>query len=129
LTATNSFTVVVREVNVAPSLPTQSNRVSAGLATVTVTNTATNANIHATNSGYVLTSAPAGASISTNGIITWTPTVSQVPSTNLFTTVVTNTDSFDLVNPHLTATNSFTVTVNAVHNGPSLPAQSHPDQQ
>src|SRR5208282_6262919 len=46
-----------------------------------------------------------------------------VPSTNTVTTVVTNTDSFDLVNPHLTATNSFTVTVNAVHNGPSLPGQ------
>jgi hypothetical protein len=124
LSATNSFTVVVREVNVAPVLPAQSNVVSAGVASVAVTNTATNANIHATNSGYALTSAPSGMSITTNGIITWTPLASQVPSTNTITTVVTNTDSFDLVNPHLTATNSFTVTINAIHNGPSLLAQS-----
>jgi hypothetical protein len=99
----------------------QSNRVSAGLATVTVTNTATNANIHATISGYGLTSAPTGMTISGSGIITWTPVASQVPSVNTVTTVVTNSDTFDLINPHLTATNSFTVTVNAVHNGPSLP--------
>ena len=123
LSTTNKFTVTVKEVNVAPVLPVQSNRTVAGLTPITVTNTATNANIHATNSGYVLTSAPSGAGISATGIITWTPSISQVPSTNLFTTVVTNTDSFDLVNPHLTATNSFTVTVNSVHNGLSLPVQ------
>jgi hypothetical protein len=106
-------------------LPAQSNLVTAGLAGVLVTNTASEANIHATIAGYGLVARPAGASISTNGIITWTPTGSQVPSTNLFTTVVTNSDPFDTVNPQLTATNSFTVTVNAIHNGPSLPSQNN----
>jgi hypothetical protein len=125
LSATNSFTVVVQEVNVAPSLPSQSNVITAGLASVIVTNTAANSNIHATNIGYVLTSAPSGMSISAGGIISWTPLASQVPSVNTVTTVVTNNDPFDLVNPQLTATNTFTVTVNAIHNGPSLPAQNN----
>ena len=52
-------------------------------------------------------------SISSNGVITWTPARSQGPGTNIITTVVTNTDSFDTVNPHLSATNSFTVIIYA----------------
>jgi hypothetical protein len=39
------------------------------------------------------------------------PTRLQGPGTNTITTVVTNTDAFDLINPHLSATNSFTVIV------------------
>ena len=123
LSATNSFTVFVKEVNIAPVLPAQTNVTNAGLATLTVTNTATEPNIHATTTGYNLTSLPTGMTISTNGIINWTPTVSQVPGTYTVTTVVTNKDSFDTVNPILTATNTFTVTTATVHNGPSLPAQ------
>ena len=48
--------------------------------------------------------------ISGAGVITWTP---LTPGTNTITTVVTNNDSFDLVNPTLTATNSFTVSGDA----------------
>ncbi|MGD0262554.1 MAG: Ig-like domain-containing protein, partial [Verrucomicrobiota bacterium] len=110
LSATNSFTVVVREVNVAPVLPVQANRTISVLTLLSVTNTATETNIHATL-GYTLVSPPSGATINSNGIITWTPSVLQAPSTNLLTTVVTNTDPYDLVNPHLSATNSFTVVV------------------
>ena len=111
LSATNSFTVTVREVNVAPTLPIIAAQTVNELALLTVTNTATNANIHSTISGYTLVSPPAGASISTNGIITWTPSPTEGPSTNTLTTVVTNANPYDLVNPHLTATNSFTVVV------------------
>ena len=49
--------------------------------------------------------------ISANGIINWTPALNQSPSTNTITTVVTNSNPYDLINPQLTATNSFTVTV------------------
>jgi hypothetical protein len=111
MSATNSFTVIVKEVNVAPVLPGQSTKTIAVLATLTVTNTATEPNIHALTTGYALISPPAGMSISTNGIIAWTPSQAQGPSTNTITTVVTNNDVFDLVNPVLTATNSFTVIV------------------
>jgi hypothetical protein len=120
LTATNSFTVIVREVNVAPVLPVQSNRTIIGLGTLLVTNAATEPNQHALTTGYALISPPAGMSINSSGVISWTPVVTQVPSTNIIRTVVANSDPFDLVNPVLTATNSFTVTVQAIHNGPSL---------
>ena len=111
LTATNSFTVIVKEVNVAPVLPVIPTQTVNAQALLSVTNTAIETNIHATV-GYTLT-APATASISASGIITWTPLRSQGPGTNTFTTVVTNTDPFDPTNPHLSATNSFTVIVYA----------------
>jgi hypothetical protein len=113
LSATNTFLVTVREVNVAPSLSNISTQTVNALALLTVTNAATNANIHATNTGYGLVNPPAGASISSSGVISWTPTRPQGPGTNTITTVVTNTDIYDLINPHLTATNSFTVIVYA----------------
>ncbi len=85
-----------------------------------MTNTATEANIHATL-GYTLVNPPAGVIINPNGIITWTPSQAESPSTNTLTTVVTNTDPFDPVNPHLSATNSFTVVVKEVNVAPVLP--------
>ena len=124
LSATNSFTVTVREVNIAPTLPVIPNQTVNVRSLMTVTNTATNANIHSTISGYTLLNAPAGASISTNGIISWTPTRAQGPSTNTLTTVVTNSNPYDLVHPILTATNSFVVTVTVVNSAPVLPVQA-----
>ena len=111
LTATNNFTVIVKEVNVAPVLPVIPVQTVNELNLLTVTNTATDSDLHATILGYGLVNPPAGMTINANGIITWTPAQSQSPSTNTITTVVTNSDVFDLVNPQLTATNSFTVIV------------------
>jgi hypothetical protein len=125
LTATNSFTVIVKEVNVAPGLPVQSNQTIIGLGTLLVTNAATEPNNHALTTGYALINPPSGMSINSSGVISWTPVVTQVPSTNIIRTVVANSDPFDLVNPVLTATNNFTVTVQAIHNGPSLLNQAN----
>ena len=110
LSTTNSFSVIVVEVNTTPVLPNISSQTINALALLTVTNTATETNIHATL-GYVLVNPPAGAGIDVNGIITWTPSRPQGPGTNTIITVVTNTDVFDLINPHLSATNIFTVVV------------------
>ena len=121
LTATNSFTVVVREVNVAPVLPVIPTQTVNELTLLTVTNTATNTNIHSTMRVTRLVNPPAGAAIDANGIITWTPSQNQSPGTNTITTVVTNANPYDLVNPHLTATNSFTVVVREVNVAPVLP--------
>jgi hypothetical protein len=74
-----------------------------------ITNAAAEPNLHSTNAGYLLTAAPAGMTINSNGLITWSPPVSQSLTTNTVTTVVTNGNPYDLVNPRLTATNSFTV--------------------
>ncbi|NOS70393.1 MAG: hypothetical protein HOP33_10735, partial [Verrucomicrobia bacterium] len=111
LSATNSFTVTVNEVNVAPVfVGTPTNRTVAELATLTVTNNATDADVPANTLTYSLQNPPGGAVISTNGVITWTPTETQGPSTNTFTTIVSD----GLVS----ATNSFVVTVTEVNVGP-----------
>jgi hypothetical protein len=120
LTSTNTFTVVVKEVNVAPVLGALGTQYVNELTTLTVTNAATQSNIHATTTGYSL-SGPSGAAISPSGVITWTPSQSQSPGTNLFTTLVTNSDPFDTVHPTLTATNTFTVIVVEVNMAPVLP--------
>jgi hypothetical protein len=125
LSATNSFTVIVFDINVPPILPNQTNRTILGVSSLTVTNTATDSNIPAATLNYTLLSAPTNATISTSGIITWTPVIAQVPSTNVFTTVVSNFNSRALTNQHLATTNTFTVVDNTQHNGPSLPAQSN----
>jgi hypothetical protein len=119
LSATNSFTVVVTEVNSAPVLPAQSDRAIAELTLLTVTNSATDSDIPANMLSYALMNAPAGAAIDTNGIITWTPSEAQGPTTNVIMTVVTDNGS-----PSLSATNAFTVVVNEVNSAPVLPAQS-----
>jgi hypothetical protein len=110
LSASQNFTVVVQEVNVAPVLAAIAPQTVNELTLLTVTNTATEANIHSVL-GYTLLNPPAAMTIDANGIITWTPQQNQSPSTNLVTTVATNTNPYDPVNPHLSATNSFTVTV------------------
>ena len=120
LRATNSFTVVVTEVNAAPVLPEQTNRTIAELTTLTVTNAATDADLPMNTLSYALLVFPAGATVNTNtGVIAWTPNEAQGPGTNVFTTVATD----DGV-PPLSATNSFTVVVTEVNTAPVLPAQS-----
>jgi hypothetical protein len=121
LTSTNTFTVIVKEVNVAPTLPTVSTQVVNELTLLTVTNSATNANIHSTITGYRLVSPPNSMVINASGVITWTPAQTQSPGTNLITTVVTNSNPYDAVNPSLTSTNTFTVIVKEVNIAPTLP--------
>jgi hypothetical protein len=121
LSATNTFTVIVKEVNIAPVLPVIGTQTIAEASLLTVTNTASEPNLHATTTGYGLINSVVGMGIDTNGIFTWMPTQGQGPSTNLVTVVVTNNDSFDTVNPVLTATNSFTVIVKEVNYPPTLP--------
>jgi len=117
LSATNSFSVIVTEANAAPVLPTQTNRTIAELTPLTVTNTATDSDLPANVLTYQLLSPPGGATITTNGVITWTPAEAQGPTTNTLTTVVSD--------GALSATNSFVVTVTEVNVAPALPAQTN----
>src|SRR5207253_2959228 len=106
LSATNSFTVTVTEVNSAPVLPVQTNRTIAELTLLTVTNTASDSDVPANTLSYSLVNPPAGAGIDTNSVITWTPSEAQGPGVYTFTTVVTDNGT-----PAMSATNSFEVTV------------------
>src|SRR5208337_4026558 len=125
LSSTNSFTVVVNDLNSAPVLPVQTNFTITGLATLVVTNTAAEADIHSVGLNYSLISGPTNAVIDANGIITWTPVASQVPSTNVVTTLVSDYDPYAVNGQVLSATNTFTVVVLAVHTGPSLTSQNN----
>jgi hypothetical protein len=93
------------ETNRPPVLSYVSNQNVDELTTLIVTNTAA-PGTPATPITYGFQSAPSGASIDANGIITWTPMETQIPSTNVITTVATETGP-----PNLAATNSFVVAV------------------
>src|SRR5208282_3619164 len=111
LSATNSFIVVVNDLNSAPVLPVQTNLTVSGLATLVVTNTATESDVNSTGLTYSLLSGPTNALINSNGIITWTVAAAQVPSTNLFTTMVSDYDPYAVNGQVQSATNNFTVVV------------------
>lgn len=111
LTATNSFLVTVNEVNSAPVLSSQGNVFMSGGGVFSLFNGATDPDKPANTFFYQLLTSPTNASIDANGLITWIPTSNQVPSTNLFTTKVTDYNPLAVNAQHLSATNSFTVTV------------------
>src|ERR1041385_3164944 len=116
LSATNSFKVIVNEVNLAPVLTVPADQIIAEQTTLSVSATATDADIPANTLTFALLTAPAGMSIDSNsGAITWTPGESQGPSTNLVTVRVSDNGS-----PSLSATNSFKVIVNEVNLAPVL---------
>jgi len=123
--ATNIFTVVVQEINSAPMLPALSSLTITGLTLLTVTNTASDSDQPLNSLAYSLLEAPTNAFIDTDGIITWTPVIAQVPSTNLFVTRVTDFNPWAVNSQQLSATNTFTVVVNPIHNGPTLPVQNN----
>ena len=66
-------------------------------------------------------SAVTNAVISTNGVISWTPSEVQGPGVYTLTTVVSDGS--------LSATNSFSVTVNEVNVAPVLPNRNEHDEQ
>jgi hypothetical protein len=111
LSATNSFTVTVNEVNTPPELPSWPDGVLSGGETFSFLNAASDLDRPANSLTYQLIEAPTGAVIDANGFITWTPAAWQIPSTNLFTTVATDYNPWAVNDQHLSATNSFTVRV------------------
>jgi hypothetical protein len=117
---TNTFTIMVEESNLPPVLPVIPNQLVIVGDTLLVTNTATDPDIPTNALGYNLT-APVGAGIDTNGIITWTPILAQAGANYLFTTVVTDTNPWAVNAQSLSDTKSFSVTVlSSLPPGPPL---------
>jgi hypothetical protein len=108
-------------------LPAPSNINATDLVLLTITNTAANPNGSNNALAYQLINPPAGATIDTNGIITWTPTLAQSPSTNIITTVVTTTVVNSLGSTTITTTNSFVVSVSGPYDGLDMLADSDGD--
>jgi subtilisin-like proprotein convertase family protein len=82
-----------------------SNRSLVAGQTLAVTNSATDADLPANALVYSLGAAPAGATLTAEGILSWTPTMSQL-GTNVFNVVVADSGV-----PSLSATQSFQVVV------------------
>jgi regulation of enolase protein 1 (concanavalin A-like superfamily) len=129
-TTTNSFIVTVNELNAPPTLPSQPDQMVFGTALATIINTASDSDVPANSLGYLLTvtnlsgnTVVTNASISAGGVISWTPTIAQLPSTNLFTTVVTDTNTAATNDQSLSATNTFIVI--ALESPLVLPAQTN----
>ena len=110
--------------NNSPSLLSQTNHVIDVLTTLTVTNAGSDVDSPFSVLSYQLVGSPAGAGVGANGVISWTPSQAQGPSTNIFTTVVTDNGL-----PALSATNSFTVIVTGTYAGIDLtdPVQAAAD--
>jgi hypothetical protein len=109
---TNSFTVVVTEVNEPPGfvLTPGPQTVVAGNLLV-VTNAATDPDWPANHLAYVLLNGPAGAAVSPEGVVTWTPSPGQV-GTNWLVTIVSDGMASD--------TNSFPVRVLPALEAPTI---------
>jgi PKD repeat protein len=118
LSATNSYVVIVNEVNTAPVLVVPPDLVLDELTTLGVTILAMDVDVPANLLRLELASAPSGVSLdSINGVLTWTPSENQGPSTNTVTVKLTDDGT-----PSISVTNSFTVVVREVNRAPVLPA-------
>jgi hypothetical protein len=110
LTDSKTFTVVVNEVNLAPTLAVPGTQTINELSTLTVTNTASDPDLPANTLTFSLVSPPGGMTIgSSSGVISWTPSSAQSPGTNTVTVRVTDNGSSPLSD-----TKSFTVIANHV---------------
>src|SRR5262249_15614320 len=109
----NSFAVTVNEINLAPILPEVTNQTASASHELMLTNTASDPDLPANALTYTLLNAPEGASVDTNGIITWLPGPAQAPGVYTFTTVVTDNNPDAINAQSLSATNSFNVMLEA----------------
>src|SRR5207249_7212729 len=113
---TNSITDVVTEANSAPVLTVPTDQTVAELSTLTVTNSASDPDLPANTLTFSLVSAPAGVNLDpSSGVLRWTPSEAQGPSTNLITVRVTDNGT-----PQSSDTKSFTVVVTEANSAPVL---------
>jgi autotransporter-associated beta strand protein len=104
--AITSLTGVPIATNSPPVLSAVGNSTINAGQTLLVTNSATDSDSPAQTLTWSLATKPVGATIEANGLITWRPAISQSPSTNLFSVVVTDNGV-----PAMSATQSFSVVV------------------
>lgn len=114
LSATHGFTVIVSEKNTPPVLPSWAEQTIDELATLVVTHIATDADVPAQSLTYTLVQSPEGVMMDSQGVIRWTPTEAQGPSTNTIVTAVSDGLS--------SVTNGFVVIVNEVNQSPEWSA-------
>jgi hypothetical protein len=111
LSSAETFTIVVNEVNAAPVLAAIANQSVTAGSQLSVTNSATDADVPLNILTYSLDpGAPAGAAINpTNGVFTWTPSTNQAPGPYGVTVRVTDNGA-----PALSDTKAFSIVVNSL---------------
>jgi hypothetical protein len=114
---TNTFTVTVREANSAPSVGAVADRTVDEGSALAFTVTATDLDLPAQTLAFSLQTAPAGATISSSGAFSWTPTEAQGEASYPITVVVADNGT-----PAASGTISFTVTVREVNAAPAITA-------
>jgi hypothetical protein len=104
---TKSFKISVAGLpNTAPTIQSPANQTVAVGSTLTVANVASDTDVPANALTFSIVSAPAGVAVnSATGVLTWTPTQSQIGTAQIQVRVTDNGV------PPLSATNSFSVTV------------------
>jgi len=117
LSATQSFTATVVDLNGAPTLDVISDQSVAEDELLTFTASAADPDQPGQTLIYSLGGgAPAGAAIDAlTGVFTWTPAEIQGPATNILTVTVADTGA-----PPLTASRTFTVIVHEVNRPPAI---------
>src|SRR5439155_711259 len=116
LSATNSFTVVVSEVNSVPTLTVPGNQTINELSTLVVTNTATDTDLPANTLTFALVSGPSGVAIDpTTGVLAWTRSEERRVGKDASARKVTD-NGLEL----RSAIISFTVVVSEVNSVPTL---------
>jgi hypothetical protein len=115
LNASQSFTITVAEVNVAPTLLDPPDTNINEMVAWTYQLSAADPDLPANTLTYSLVSGPTGLSVSGAGLMNWTPTEAQGPGPFPVTVRVTDDGT-----PGLSATQSFQITVNEVNVAPTL---------
>jgi len=91
LSVTNSYTIIVNEVNAAPELTVPAMQIVCELDTLTVTNIATDVDLPSNQLTFTLVSGPTGAILdASSGLLTWTPTGEYASTTNIIKVRVTD---------------------------------------
>jgi len=105
--AAETITITVGESNSSPVLGAVANTNVVEMTALNLTLTAADPDLPANTLAYALVSGPTGASVNSgSGLLTWTPTEAQGPSTNAFVVRVTDNGT-----PSLSSTQSFSVVV------------------
>jgi len=109
LSSTTNFVVIVRESNQAPIFAV-SNLTVAALSKLSVALKATDADIPVQKLSYRLDSGPQGLTVSTNGLLEWTPAANRALTTNVVKAAVSDGGAW--------IQSTFRIIVRAVGSGP-----------
>src|SRR5205809_919307 len=113
---TKSFTIVVAEANSAPVLTVPTDRTVTELSTLTVTNSASDADLPADVLTFRLVSAPSVVNLDpSSGVLTWTPTEAKDPLSLHDALPISDNGT-----PQSSDTKSFTIVVTEANSAPVL---------